>query len=300
MKRILIFAALAALLASCSQDELPTPANKDLTPLGVSSASVSAVITKGNSDIPKIGVFQVGDTYYNQTIQEYDKSNDGKWAATTPIYLNNNPSTVFGYYPLESLPTTSYSSESKITLTSQPYSTTYDLCYDLHSGLTNATPDPTVSFDMNHAYSRLIFSFDKDASYSNGVGAVSSIAINGNVYANALMDMKNNAAITEGTADYTIKGDQNTILATAGSTTANKVDLLMAPVTTTFNQDTQLTFIVDGKTMRLTLPKTLFSALQPKYQYTIKITLKGSGLLVSNVTVEDWTSVGDITGGDIN
>lgn len=305
MKKVLLFAAMIAVLASCKKENItPNKTDGSKTPLAISSASLAKIVTKSGTVITtggKIGVFQTTTTdgYAAATNVEYDyNAGTSKWEVLLPaneIYLNNKDAAVCAYYPYDAAVTNA----TNIALTSQLFDPAKDLCFAPLTTVKNTAP--TVNWTMNHAYSQLTFKIKKDASYT-GVGLISAIAIKnpGTILAVNTLDITNGAygAGTAGDVSYdpgiaTMSTYDPTDATTIAATTYTN-HVLMVPVTTAMATDVTLSFTIDGIVHTATVPVASLSQLVPGTNYSITVVLLGAKLVVSSVTVTDWIPA-DIT-----
>ncbi len=302
MKRILIFAALAALLASCSQDELQTPANKNLTPLGVSSASLAAVITKSGDfqNNSAIGVLLSGNGAYNYTAlcSKYNYSDDtwSKDPSAGQIYLNNNPANIYAYYPYSDDINNS-TNWTSIPLTSSIYADAKDLCYG--SGVAddnNAQPissqHASAKFQMNRAYSSITINLTKE-NYT-GNGKVTVVSIN-NAFASGKIDLTTGTVSSQSNGIVPVFSTSDAA-ATIDATTGYSWHVLMVPATAANKVTPSISFTIDGVTLTT---NSLNIDLVAGTNYKVSVKLSGHELAVSSVTLTPWTDASSVVNGGI-
>lgn len=311
MRKLFSMAVVACMiLASCTKEDLSPNNTNGTTLLGVSTASVSAVATRNSSNLltngSQIGVSLIADAangYSDLKNVEYDYSTTSPagWAPastnTKNIYLNNLPATVCAYYPLGAAGINSSTDQTSVTLTSQKYDAAQDLCYAVkQKAPTNSAP--SVSFAMNRAYAEITFSITKDATYT-GIGLIDKITIS-----NTTARSTNTLDITTGTYGSSIPASGSVfynpgITAITPGTPATST-VLMVP--TVLSGTITFSFVVDGKTMSTTLDASAnnLSALVFGNNYKANVTLKGTQLVVSSVTTQDWTDQAVTNGMVIN
>lgn len=304
MKKVLLFAAMIAVLGSCKKENIsPNTTDGIRTPLSISSALLAKVTTKGLITTDgKIGVFQTTTTdgYTAADNVEYDyNTGTGKWGvldAAKEIYLNNKDAAVCAYYPYDA----AVKDATSVALTSQLYDAAKDLCFTPNTTVKNTAP--TVNWTMNHAYSQLTFNIHKDASYT-GVGQISAITIKntGAILASNTLNITNNNYGTGTAGDVTynpaiasvptyVSTDATTIAATTVST-----HVLMVPVTTVMTTDVTLSFTIDDAVLNATVPAASLSELAAGTNYGITVVIQGTQLVISGVTVTNWNPAGIAT-----
>jgi hypothetical protein len=294
-KRILIFAALAASLASCSQDELSTTSvNKDLTPLGVSSASLATVVTRDADPtltVGSLGLFLTNTTggYTAASNVEYDKATDqSAWSSQTPIYLGTQQATIYAYYPYNSNP--GITDVTNVPLKSQVYTAANDLAYAQAVSVTSATinnQNPSVSFALKRAYSQVKITLQK-GNYT-GAGQISNVTIK-DAYPTGNINFSNGNLSGLGTADV------NVLSSSTNLNDGMSWDMLMVPGVAASGKF-YISFTIDGKPMdTLALPSVLLVA---GTNYQITITVNNTGVSVNSVTLANWNTT-SVSGGSIN
>lgn len=300
MKNILILVLTAVLLFGCSKNDVLID-NGMLTPLSVSSASLSAVVTR---DAPaaiatgSIGLFLQENTAYGYAALndvEYANTNNSGWIAkSTIIYLNSNPATVCAYYPLAAAGINANTNPANVTLTSKLYAAGEDLCYVANNVTKLNNTAPSVSFTMSHAYSQITFNITKDVTYT-GLAAIGPITIS-----NAGIKISNTLDITTGTYGTGTAGSVTYDPAITSITTGTpaSTSVLMVPVPTAMTGDVVLSFTVDGNVLSTTLPTSSLATLAAGSNYSIAVLLKGAALLITSVTATNWLPV-PVSGGVI-
>jgi hypothetical protein len=304
---ISLFALLSLMALTMGCRDESGKENGDGTPLSIASVSTeaetavtasgsfSAVLrsTTATLESGSIGVYRVSTTdYAAQSNVKYTYSSG--WSSTSPIYLYSATASVCAYYPysatIEDDPTTSGTVEANgptaIPLTSQLYSSASDLSYATSvTTPTNATSSPSVSFAMVHAYTKMTFTINHDASYS-GTCAVSGIKI-----ANAGIRSSNTLDISTGTYGATATDGSVTVNPEITSITSGNsatATVLMVPTisgTTSETLSGNMTFLftVDGNTMAATLPVSTnnLTSLAAGSNYQITANISGSGFSVA-------------------
>lgn len=300
MKKILAFAIAAGMLASCSNEDEAQPQAEGVA-LGVSSASLESVITKATTDLvtdgATIGVYRLPLNGYAQSYAEfYYNASSPAWTIRNTadnIYLNNLDATVCGITPYISAQT----DPASIDLIPQVYSVDGDISFS--SQLTANNTGNIVSFDgMNHAFSQITFVIEKDATYT-GAGLITQISMSGaEIFQGTVLD------ITSATPAYTNgSNSSSTPLVFSGlsltalaheATPAASQGFLVVPVAALTASNMNFSFLVDGKTMSCTVTPTLapfegFTALERGHNYKFTVTIKGTALQVTSVSIIDWT-----------
>jgi len=298
MKTKFIFAfVFAALLASCSHDDVVDNPSNGKTPLNISLASVSAT-TRGAYDAGgvltegSIGVFTTG-TGYTSANMKYNYGTPS-WAPqdeANTVYLSNEIATVFAYGPYDGA-----FNRAAAPLAAGEYAESKDLCTTTVTGFTNT--NSAVSLTLNHAYSRISFVINKDVSYT-GTCKIENLAISGPaIYATATADFTTPTTVISGKTAGTVQYDPLIAGITFG-TPVTKSFVMIPAATSEFTGGTVLTFKVDGVNLTTTLPVALpsetvgagINELAAGYNYTVNIRIKGTQLVINSVQVNPWTAV---------
>ena len=242
----------------------------------------------------------------------YDQTASG-WTATQKIILSNVQGTVYAYYPYAA----SNTDATRLTI---PISVAADQGDGQTDGVKDytdqnqydymwATPvtgrsnmKPKANLTMNHALAMISFKFvqtDDPTVLYPGLGNVTKIE---------LKNKSGKSAIKTGDATMSIKdGSLNLTSAVATSsivlqptenplineTAAAKLPrLLLYPNSGVAADDAEVTFTVDGNNYTLAIP-ALNDGWTRGNNYLYTITLKGTALEISNVTITQWN---DMTG----
>jgi hypothetical protein len=274
---------LLIILIACT-DENNGSGEKGI-PLKIESLMFSGVSLRSTLSSGNIGVYRLAGTGYSETKNNVHYTNTGSgWTVATgvtPIYLTKNSANLCAYYPYSS--NAEYANGgTAVTLTSQEYATSKDLCYK-----TNVTASSTQSatFTLSHAYAMLTFTLTRGSTYpKNATCAVSNISI-----ANAGIISAGTLNMTAGSYATTTLGSVTYDAGITGIASGSSVttSVLMIPVTTAMSSNIMLTVTVDGKPMSTTLS---ISTLAANTNYSIPITINGTALSVGSVTfTTGWT-----------
>jgi len=297
--------ALLLLFAACDPGGTGE-GDGDGTPLSIASVtqsgSSSGVSTRSTTFTGDIGIFRLaGDNYVGSVSNAKYSYNTttGKWeAASDIIYLTKSTATLCAYCPYSS--TAEYANGTAVTLTSQEYAATKDLCYQTN---VSASSTAAATFALNHAYALISFTLTRSSTYpKNAACKVTDISIaNAGIVNTGSLNMTT-GAYTQSTTGIavsyapTASSATPTTLATTGIASGSATtSVLMAPVTTAMSGDITLTFTVDGKAMSTTLSLATYTGLTTlaaNTNYSIPITINGTALSVGTVTINTgWTNV---------
>lgn len=220
-----------------------------------------------------LGIFLYAGQGYSETRNNVlYRCTGGTWSvpdAGGPIYLTRSTANLCAYYPYSNA---GDYADGMVTLTSQRYSGSADLCYK--TGITASSTSGSVSFTLNRAYAKWVFNFTRDASCT-GTCAVSKIKI---AHADVISSNTLNLLTGQyGTPDAGSKGsvtiDNVDIsgIVTGGTQTAN---VLMVPALSgaSLSGDITLTFTVDGTEMTTTVSPSQ-TCLAAGSQYILNVTI---------------------------
>lgn len=284
----IITSTLCALLvlSGCSSEDAPEslrplPPVVGTTPLVVESAGISGeVVTRaalGASD--QIGVFLAGSGYTACNNYQYKYGNP--WApinAGNTIYLGGATAQVCAYHPW----TAGLTDSGAIPLTSQIYAAAKDLSYAENRGVDGSLVNKTTTFVMKRAYAKLTLKF-KRANYP-GTCEIQKVEIQ-NCLKSANLNITNGVySVSNGTADLTLTDSKKVTVPTSGEIGWGS-DWLMVPCTPAGGMKLVLT--VDSKTLTTTIPTAQYTPKAGEYK-TILLSINGTAINITSVTLEDW------------
>lgn len=298
MKNFLFSAAVAACVvtvSSCSNDNVltsevalgdePTLLNVS-TSIEVTSRSQTGKPVNSFISGDEIGLFvSNGDvnTPYNGVASNKNvkSSFTTVWTQATPVYLSSTKATIYAYYPWNAAVTDGTAVD--IDHTSQT-----DYMYG--TPVTNIyNRQPKASITMNHALSLVQFDFKKD-NYT-GVGALTAITIANKSGGTSLVSTGKldltNGTITRGASKEPVTKATN-LPQTIGTWNENTFPkMLVIPTSaTTANSGIVISFTVDGQVYNWDVPVGTVWEQGKKNTYTV--TIKGTALEVSPVTITPW------------
>lgn len=316
MKKIFMFAATVALLASCSNEEKTIQAPKDSSNLEVitkmSGSVTSRALVDAFKDKDELGVFMMNPgsgTDYTPTLLTYTLAGTAWQYPTDPAILPfiklkpDKPANVFGYYPADAVvsdPTTGVPSlDVLLNATSDlTGSTETDYMYSTdktgYAPATASTELNRAELYMHHALAKVSFVLNKDASYSKA-GLVTKIEL---AHASKFkigtgkLKLDITGAYTDGstTAPSIVMQDDAKPAtmnpwALAPSTTIS-AQSLFAPMSDT--SGINVTITIDGKELTTTLPTNGVAKWEAGKNTVYTFTVKDFNLNVGAVTVVPW------------
>lgn len=307
---ILTLSAAAWLLSACSADDGAVPPVRparvgmqvleaSMNDLQPASRAGTATITEGS-----IGVFLdnvSGGTDYDPKnnvcyTAEKDENDKTVWNSDDALFFNTTTANVCAYYPYVN--SADFGDSKKIPLTTQVYDADYDLSYATNVPM-NATEREadgstvgagnSVKFSMTHAYALLELNLKRGSLKDNVTISKIEIATSG-------LNASNTLDITSGSYGtatpftggvYAIEEDMK--LEASGSL---KKSFLIVPVSTISNSELKFTFTLKNTgnpTMSATI--TSITQFEQAKKYIVNLTVNGTGLDASSVTILPWTEV---------
>lgn len=305
--RIIHFIILSALLASCSQDELPgTGVAGGIAPLHIVSARLQSpgaqtvtrtadVLTTGS-----IGVFRSKGTGYAETQdnKQYTYTAAKGWqpsAVADTVYLMANNADVCAYFPYKS----TYTDKTAVPLASGKYTGTTDdltkhdpadICYATNRTLSGASV--STDFEMRHAMAMVQLSFER-LNYESTLCNLTEISIKNK-------ELVNTATLDIGTGIYTtVKKDA--VKWTPGTATpatgiqvpatgiSETTAALLVPCTLDVAGTTTFSFTVDGLAMSVKVPVAKLPAFEAGKIHRLKFVIHAASVSLSEVSIIDWT-----------
>lgn len=308
MKNFLFSAAIAAsmfFVSSCSNDSVITPEIEQgdqptllnvTTNIEVASRSVTGRPVNSFVSGDEIGLFvssgAVNSPYNGVASNKNVKSTfTTVWTQATPVYLSSLMATIYAYYPWNAAATDG---------------TAIDIDHTSQTDYMYATPvtninnrQPRAAITMNHALSLVQFDFKKE-NYT-GVGSLTAISIANKTGGTSLISTGKlnltNGAITKGASKEPVTKATN-LPQTIG--TWNEITfpkMLVIPTSSTATAgDIVISFTVDGQVYKWNVPAGTAWEQGKKNTYTV--TIKGTALEVSPVTITPWGN-GDSGNGTI-
>lgn len=308
MKNFLFSAAIAAsmfFVSSCSNDSVITPEIEQgdqptllnvTTNIEVASRSVTGRPINSFVSGDEIGLFvssgAVNSPYNGVASNKNVKSTfTTVWTQATPVYLSSLMATIYAYYPWNAAATDG---------------TAIDIDHTSQTDYMYATPvtninnrQPRAAITMNHALSLVQFDFKKE-NYT-GVGSLTAISIANKTGGTSLISTGKlnltNGAITKGASKEPVTKATNLpqTIGTWNESTFPK--MLVIPTSSTATAgDIVISFTVDGQVYKWNVPAGTAWEQGKKNTYTV--TIKGTALEVSPVTITPWGN-GDSGNGTI-
>ncbi len=281
------------LFNSCSEDLSEQFNHQDATPLEIASVSTSDLSTRSSidatafpeSDAASIGLFvtREGGAAYNgqgagYSNVAYTKAADATaWSCASPILLSSTQGKLYGYYPYSADATDA----TAIPVVSSVDGDDYMYLSSPTASINVQTPMP-VNITMQHALSRLDITFVKSETVSSA--SLSSFTLTGDgVATSGTMNILEGGEITATKASTGFTYSPANAVALSAS---NTYKCLLVPAT---QEAKDLTISCDINDV--TFCKTLTSvSLKPATRTAVTLTLTGTGVEVSNVSVTGWTT----------
>ena len=310
---LLTLAALA--LQGCDRADqeagLPAPGNTPLvvlsagidgeTPAGTRAAVTTTELTTGSLALFLRGAAGTGYADKNNLKYTYTAAGTpSKWVAidvANTLYLGAEQASVCACYPHNGDGTCN--DPTAIPLTSQAYTATAaNLSYDTDRTLDGTGTGCKTSFTLKRAYAKVNFTFTRDNYPSTG--ALTKITLANCCTKNSTLNIRTGvyatattAADLSNTVSLTIPADKTPVATADGD--AAKNSFLVVPgnipdYAGATGMGAEVVLTVDGKNVRVLIPKTTLAAWQAGKAYNIRIKLTGTGITLGTVETKDWTT----------
>lgn len=319
MKKLLMFAAMTALLASCSNEEGNAPSSKS-NELGVNvkvagSINSRAMVGTGLVLNDEIGVLAYdGTAAGKQAVYQFDGTLWKNNVIPSRIKLGTTPTNVLGWYPGDAVLTlnadAAKAAESTVAIKLDAAgelngSDAVDYMYSTGKDASGAYYNPIVvtnDIDKNkadmffhHALSKVTLVINKAVSYKYP-GQLTKVEFSSatNLFktGDGTMRIDNGAlgGLATAVKSVVLEGVPVNIneFATPVAATAPVTSALFAPIAS-IGITAKIT--IDNKTLSVLLPTTNVSAWEAGKNYIYTITVKEDFLNVNSVTVVDWEAV---------
>lgn len=297
MKNLLsvaVFATSLLSLSSCNEDVVNQVADKSATEqlsvsIDIEVASRSVIGSPINSFVSgdEIGLYVSDGSGVNNPYNEVAGNNNVKstftkvWTQATPVYLSSAMATIYAYYPYNVLVTDG---------TAVPIDHTSQTDYMYCTPVTNINNrQPKAGLTMNHALSLVQFDFKKE-NYT-GIGSLTAITIANKAGGSSLISQGTlnlaNGVITKGNSKDPVTRATNLpqTIGTWSESTYPKMLVMPTPALISAG-DIKISFTVDGQVYTWDVPAGTSWEQGKKNTYTV--TIKGTALEVSPVTITPW------------
>lgn len=299
MKNLFFSAAMAAgmiTFCSCSEDSVNSPQIESNPGEQALAVTTSIDVTSSRSVMGRpITSFVSGDeiglyvssgvvnTPYNgiSSNKNVKSTFTTAWAQATPVYLSGEMATIYAYYPWSATATDGTAVD--IDHTSQT-----DYMYGTPVGSIN-NRQPRAAIAMNHALSLVQFDFKKE-NYT-GVGSLTAITIANKAGGSALVSQGKlnltNGTIVKGASKEAATKATNLPQTIGTWNEATFPKMLVIPTNGIATAgDIVISFTVDGQVYNWNVPAATAWEQGKKNTYTV--TIKGTALEVSPVTISPW------------
>lgn len=297
MKSFLSVAVIATSLlslSSCSEDIVSPVVDKPVaeqlsvtTDIEVASRSVLGKPINSFASGDEIGLYVSNGSGVNTPYNGIAGNKNVKstfttvWTQATPVYLSSALATIYAYYPFSTLATDG--TAIAIDHTSQT-----DFMYGTPvPNINNRKPKAAIT--MNHALSLVQFDFKKE-NYT-GVGSLTAITIANKAGGSSLISQGTlnltNGVISKGSSKepVTIATNLPQTIGTWAEATYPKM-LVIPTSALAAAGDIVISFTVDGQVYNWNVPSGTAWEQGKKNTYTV--TIKGTALEVSPVTITPW------------
>ena len=247
----------------------------------------------------------------NPTVNVPYNWNGSIWFASQPIILSNIEGFVYAYYPYSELNVGNDGRSIPITVSPNQETGQSDGSKDANGQIDYmwATPKtgisnlkPKVNLSMNHALAKVSFTFKhaEDKEKYPGAGLISDITLRGVKTGKATLNITNGAISEPETAMGTIlltgmnQGENGTLIEETSA--ALVPSLLLYPQTLS---GSQVTVKIDGVDYTVDIPATM-TIFEAGKHYTMQFTVKGTALVVNQVSIQQWLDGGSGKGEDVS
>ena len=276
------------LFGSCSQDGCGIPDGATHGSLVVKTVSRTADGAETNTRAAALpvpvtyGKLWVGirgtNGYDARTGLVYNYSG-GAWNCATPVPLGKDPISLYAYWPQDQYAETG----GTVTLNTQLYADSKDLCYALSGGENVCSAHPSAGFVLNHAYACL----NVDLTFSNylaGTATLEYVCVRGGgLYTDGTLVLAN-GFLVPGTAMPEVKWTPGQTMETIDWRYTGS--MLVVPSASVSRAG--LVIRIRGINYAASLGNAL-TRLEAGKRYRIKAEVKvDPALVISKVEVEDW------------
>lgn len=301
-----------SLFSACAEDNNRPDTHTDApVALLLPSAQIRsefAATTRAVKELPTteaIGFFvQADGSYYKEANNIEGSFQSGAWQAkdaAKTIWLNNKDAKIGVYHPYSAAQTAAQA----LNLAAAGYDAAKDLSATCIT-VNNRADMTTLSATLTHVYSRLSLTFLRNAGYT-GDAKMSAVSLSaGNLFGQGTYNPVTGVyALNNSTVNYPDFSATPKDVTDKAESTAS-FDWLLPPTKeansatdAALSGDLTVTVTVDGKAMRVAIPKEKFtgSRLGAGTHHSVTIYLQPTGLTLNSVKITDWVAV-DVDGGN--
>ena len=269
--KLLAFAFLAAMFASCSNDNVPVDENKD-TPLTIASAGVNELSTRvitegqliGSKDEPvamSVWVEGTGDKY-NANNAKWVHDGGNWYTNSTVLYAGKNQQKIYALYPYREGATED--GEIAINATEQA---------DYLIATQNLIDENPIHLTMRHAFAKLSLM----PTFGTEAGGLEIVSIEvKNMYASGTLNIKEDTWTYQGEATATLAMTNHEVLVIPMEVCES------FPIVITMN---------DGRVFKATISlAAVGNELKSNSQYKISLQIGQDKVTVGNITATPWVA----------
>ena len=269
---------------------------------GLTRAATTSELKIGTLGLFLRGAAGTGYTDKNNLSYAYNAAKS-EWQPTdaaNTLYLGAKDASVCAYYPHNA--DAAYTDPTAIPLTSQVYTADAgNLSYATDRTMNGSGTNYKTSFTLKRAYAKLGFTFTRDNYPSTG--ALTQITL-ANCHTKNTVNIRtgtngtaNTVADLVNTVSLTIPADKSPVSTADGE--SGKNTMLVVPGTIPdyageTGKGAEVILTVDGKQVRVLIPKNILGAWEAGKSYNIKIRLIGTSVTLETVEVKAWETT-DIT-----
>ena len=270
--KLLAFAFLAAMFASCSNDNIPVDENKD-TPLTIASAGVAELTTRaiingqlrGKMEEPvTMSVWVEGSAEkYNANNVEWVHDGGNDWYSNnTVLYAGKNQQKIYALYPYREGATED--GEIAINATEQA---------DYLIATQNLIDENPIHLTMRHAFAKLSLM----PTFGTEAGGLEIVSIEvKNMYASGTLNIKEDTWTYQGEATATLAMTNHEVLVIPMEVCES------FPIVITMN---------DGRVFKATISLAdVDNELKSNSQYKISLQIGQDKVTVGNITAAPWVA----------
>ena len=276
--KLLAFAFLATMFASCSNDNVPVDENKD-TPLTISSAGVAELTTRaiteddkliGSKDEPvamSVWVEGTGDKY-NANNAKWVHDGGNWYTSSTVLYAGKNQQKIYALYPYREGAT----EDGKIAINATEQA-------DYLIATQNLIDENPIHLTMRHAFAKLSLM----PTFGTEAGGLEIVSIEvKNMYASGTLNIKEDTWTYPGEATATLAMTNHEVLVIPMEVCES------FPIVITMN---------DGRVFKATISlAAVDNELKSNSQYKISLQIGQDKVTVGNITAAPWVAE---NGGDL-
>lgn len=278
---LIILTGVAIMLVSCLKGQHDIVEDHQVR-LSIAAVRVeTSKATVDGNDFPELescslGLFLTTDSGSGYDNVEFVKeAGSRRWTGSSPLTLTDSPTVVYAYYPYNPAVSDMADIPIRSSLDGEDYMYAVPV-----SGVSASNPE--VTLEMRHALALICLNLSKGEGYS-GDCKLTSISLTGEgIAAIGTMDASD-GSIGAVASEFVANGFEHSF-----SSALSEKLLVIPALVSSERQTVKVACTIDGEHKELTFQSTKGLIVKQGVKFSVNITVSGTGLKISGVSITDW------------